>query len=74
MTIVAENVKAEFLPTLKALFKTMDAKVKVKKSGKDIVREWGGGEAQEALEAYKSGKIKAYTDIKQMHKDILNNE
>lgn len=73
MTIVAENVKAEFLPTLKALFKTMDAKVKVKKSGKDIVREWGR-EAQEALEAYKSGKIKAYTDIKQMHKDILNNE
>lgn len=73
MTIVAENVKAEFLPTLKALFKAMDAKVKVKKSGKDIVREWGR-EAQEALEAYKSGKIKAYTDIKQMHKDILNNE
>lgn len=73
MTIVDENVKAEFLPTLKALFKTMDAKVKVKKSGKDIVREWGR-EAQEALEAYKSGKIKAYTDIKQMHKDILNNE
>ena len=63
MTIVAENVKAEFLPTLKALFKAMDAKVKVKKSGKDIVREWGR-EAQEALEAYKSGKIKAYADIK----------
>lgn len=41
----------------------MDAKVKVKKSGKDIVREWGR-EAQEALEAYKSGKIKAYADIK----------
>lgn len=73
MTIVAENVKAEFLPALKALFKAMDAKVKVKKSDKDIVREWGI-EAQEALESYKSGKIKAYTDIKQMHKDILNNE
>ncbi len=63
MTIVAENVKAEFLPALKALFKAMDAKVKVKKSDKDIVREWGR-EAQEALEVYKAGKIKAYTDIK----------
>lgn len=70
MTIVAENVKAEFLPALKALLKVMDAKVKVKKSDKDIVMEW----EREALEAYKAGKIKAYTDINQMHKDILNNE
>ncbi|MGX3011916.1 hypothetical protein ACWIUD_10240 [Helicobacter sp. 23-1044] len=73
MTIVAENVKAEFLPALKALFRAMDAKVKVKKSDKDILKEWED-EVSAIVRDYKAGKIKGYTDVEQMHKDILNGD
>lgn len=73
MTIVAENVKAEFLPALKALFKAMDAKVKVKKTNADKIKEWDN-EVQEILRDYKAGKIKAYRDVEQMHRDILRDE
>lgn len=73
MTIVAENVKAEFLPALKALFKAMDAKVKVKKSDKEIAKEWQD-EVDEIVRDLKAGKIKAYRDIKEMHRDILRDE
>ena len=73
MTLVAENVKDEFLPALKALFKAMDAKVKVKKSDKDIAKEWQD-EANEILRDSKAGIIKGYTDVEQMHRDILNGD
>lgn len=73
MTIVAENVKAEFLPALKALFKAMDAKVKVKKTNADKIKEWDK-EVQEILRDYKAGKIKGYRDVEQMHRDILRDE
>lgn len=73
MTIVAENVKAEFLPALKALFKVMDAKVKVKKSDKEKVKEWQD-EVDEIVRGIKAGKIKAYRDVEQMHRDILRDE
>lgn len=73
MTIVAENVKAEFLPALKALFKVMDAKVKVKKSDKEKVKEWQD-EVDEIVRGIKAGKIKPYRDVEQMHRDILRDE
>ena len=73
MTIVAQNVKSEFLPALRALFKAMNAKVRVKKSDEDIIKEWDDEVAQ-ITKDYKAGKIKAYTNIEQMHKDILNDK
>ena len=71
MTIVAQNVKSEFLPALKALFKAMNAKVKVKKSDEEIAKEWQD-EVDEVIRDYKAGKIKGYTDVREMHRDILN--
>lgn len=71
MTIVAKNVKAEFLPALKALFKAMDAKVKVQKSDEEKIKEWQD-EVDRIVRGIKTGKIKPYKDVEQMHRDILN--
>lgn len=73
MTIVAKNVKAEFLPALKALFKAMDAKIKVQKSDEEKIKEWDK-EVQKIIKDYKAGKIKGYKDVEQMHRDILCDE
>lgn len=71
MTLVIENVKEEFLPAYKGLAKSTQAKLKARRSDKEIADEWKR-EGEEMMKEYKAGRLKAYTNAKAMHEDILN--
>lgn len=73
MTLVVENVRDEFLPSLKAFVKAINAKCKVEKPKlskfeKEIIK------ADKQIERdIKNGTLKAYKSAKKMHEDILSN-
>lgn len=73
MTLVIENVKEEFLPAYKGLAKSTQAKLKTRRSDKEIAAEWKK-ESEEMMRDYRAGRLKAYTSVKEMHEDILNDD
>ena len=66
MTLVIENVKEEFLPAFKGLAKGVQARLKAKRSDKEIAAEWKK-EVGEMMEDYRAGRLKAYKNAKEMH-------
>ena len=87
MTLVIENVKDEFVPSLKAFVKAINARCKAETKPKIKAQNLGKTKKaklsefeKEILKAdrqierdIKSGKLKAYKSAKKMHEDILNN-
>ena len=73
MTLIIENVKEEFLPAFRGLAKGVQAKIKTKKTKAEIAAQWRK-ESEEMERLYKEGKLKAYSNIKEMHEDILKDE
>lgn len=73
MTLIIENVKEEFLPAFKGLSKSIQAKIKTKKTRAEIIAKWER-ESEKMDKAYKKGKLKTYLSAEEMHKDILKNE
>ena len=69
MTLIIENVKEEFLPAFKGLAKGVQARLKAKRSDKEIAAEWKK-EVGEMMEDYKAGRIKAFSSIEELKKDL----
>ena len=69
MTLVIENVKKEFLPAYKGLAKSTQAKLKARRSDKEIADEWKR-ESEEMMKEYKAGRLKAYADIEELREQI----
>lgn len=73
MTLVIENVQAEFLPSLKAFVKAINAKCKVEKPKLSEFEKEVLKADRQIQRDIKNGKAKAYKSAKKMHEDILNN-
>lgn len=69
MTLVIENVKEEFLPAYKGLAKSTQAKLKARRSDKEIADEWKR-ESEEMMKEYKAGRLKGYTDIEELREEL----
>lgn len=69
MTLVIENVKAEFLPAYKGLAKSTKAKLKARRSDKEIADEWKK-ESEQMMRDYKAGRLKGFTSIEELRKDL----
>ncbi len=69
MTLVIENVKKEFLPAYKGLAKSTQAKLKARRSDKEIADEWKR-ESEEMMKEYKAGRLKAYADIEELREEL----
>lgn len=69
MTLVIENVKEEFLPAYKGLAKSTQAKLKARRSDKEIADEWKR-ESEEMMKEYKAGRLKAYADIEELREEL----
>ena len=73
MTLTIKNVEPRFLSTFKAFSKCFNAKVEAKKTREEIISEWEK-EGDKLVEDFKAGKIKGFRDIKEMHKEIFEND
>lgn len=69
MTLVIENVKEEFLPAYKGLAKSTQAKLKARRSDKEIAAEWKK-ESDEMMREYKAGRLKGFTSIEELREDL----
>ena len=69
MTLVIENVKEEFLPAYKGLAKSTQAKLKARRSDKEIAAEWKK-ESDEMMRDYKAGRLKGFTSIEELREDL----
>lgn len=69
MTLVIENVKEEFLPAYKGLAKSTQAKLKARRSDKEIADEWKR-ESEEMMREYKAGRLKGFTSIEELKRDL----
>ena len=69
MTLTIENVKPEFLPAFKELAKGVNAKLKARRSDKEIAAEWQR-ESEEMMREYRAGRLKAYKSAREMHEDL----
>ncbi|WP_276891361.1 hypothetical protein [Helicobacter japonicus] len=71
MTITIKNASPELLKAVKSMAKLDNAKVSSKQERTEIAKKWQQ-EADEALQLYKKGKLKAYNTAQEMHKAILD--
>lgn len=71
MTLVVENVQAEFVPSLKAFAKAINAKCKVQEAKLSKFEKSVLKAEKQIQKDIKSGTLKAYKSAKQMHEDIL---
>lgn len=69
MTLVIENVKEEFLPAYKGLAKSTQAKLKARRSDKEIAAEWKK-ESEEMMRDYRAGRLKGFTSIEELKRDL----
>ena len=77
MTLLIENVKEEFVPSLKAFVKAINAQCRAQKPSEKAKSPKSAFEravlrADAQIERdIKSGKLKGYKSAKKMHEDIL---
>lgn len=72
MTLILENVKDEFVPTIKALSKAINAKCKIEKPKATKLEKELLLQLQEIEEKRKKGTLKTYTSAKEMHAELFN--
>lgn len=68
MTIVIENASEDLAKVIKGIAKIGNTKYKVSKDNK--AKQWKKGSDQ-MIKDYKAGKIKSYSNAKEMHKELL---